>query len=254
MDRRAFIRLGAGSVAVTMLPLGGCSTSAPLPDIENSAGPTIVTSDGTRFETRPNAHAVLVSDQRVGKQGALPGQFNYPVAIATLGGLAYVVDTGNHRIQVLDKTGATVASFGETELLYPGGITVTSDRELVVADSRNGRLVVFNEAGDVTRTLGEGTLSAPRGLAARGGNVIVADPGLREVVEIDRRGAIVRRFGADWVLPYGVAATDDFIFVADAAAIDLVVLDRSGRPHDTIALERAPTFVSLGADGIVYVS
>ena len=187
---------------------------------------------------------------RVGGLGTASGKMNYPVRVATIGTTAFVVECGNHRVQVFDGTGASLGMIGEGELFYPKGIA-TADTEVIVADSRNGRLVSFS--GDTVNMIGSGALSAPCGIAVLDDSILVADPGLRQVVEIDRRGHILRRFGEGWILPWDVASDGSNVFVADASVPEMAVMNRNGRRTGTLALEIAPSAVSL-VGGMLYVS
>ena len=250
MDRRGFLRTGAGGVAFAMLPLVGCSTDE-LPPVEQGPGPVAIDVDGTRYEVRPREHALFVDGRRFGGLGTSAGKLNYPIGIALAGGLAHVVDCGNHRIQSFDADGGSVAIIGGGELLYPGGIAALGD-ELLVADSSHGRIVGFSVTdGRITRVIGEGTLGAPRGLAVAGDRIFVADPGLRQVLELDRSGVTRRIVGRDWVLPWDVAADATNVYVADASASELVVIARNGG-RSSISLDVGPRFVSLAADGVLY--
>ncbi len=256
MDRRMFLRLGAGGLAAAMLPLASACSTSSLPPVDVSAGPVAFAADGTRFEVLPERHRLVIAragqEQTVGGVGQADGKLNYPIAVATMGGLAYVVDHGNHRVQVYDPDGATTGTLGADTLFHPSGV-VARDGEIVVADARNARLVVFAPDGRVLRTLGEGQLGAPRGLAHLGDHLLVADAGLREVLELARDGSIVRRHGG-WVLPYDVATDGERLFVADVSSTQLAVLERGGRRIDAVELERAPRSVTLASDGILYVS
>jgi len=259
MDRRAFLRVSAGGAAIAMLPsLPGCSTTGSLPPVEHAQGPTAVTATGTRFEARPDAHALMIAgdrgEQMTGGVGRQLGRFNYPVGLVVIGELAYVVEKGNHRVQIVGADGVSGGEIGAGELLYPGGIAVTTAGELLVADSRNARIVGYTTDGAKTRELGAGVLSAPAGLAVIGDSIVVADPGLRQVVELDRRGVVRRALGTTWVLPWSVATDGEHLFVVDGAAAEVAVLSRDGKRIDTIETELAPRFVCYGADGMLYVS
>lgn len=248
MDRRTFIKISAGGVALAMLPLSACDDQGEtLPEVEWSPGALAHDARGTRFEVLANAHRLVITDAtrsvEVGRLGAGAGELNYPCAVAVHRGLAYVVECGNHRVQVFDAAGTPVAMLGVGALFYPKGIAVSGD-ELLVADSRNARVVGFTPDGVMTRRYGEGVLSAPLGIVAVRGGMLVADPGLRKVVELDRTGQLVRELGAGLVLPYGVAFDGTRVYVADAASSTLTVLDRKGRPDGIIALEAAPKFLS----------
>ncbi|MES3001872.1 MAG: hypothetical protein V4787_14370 [Pseudomonadota bacterium] len=113
---------------------------------------------GAQFAALPKTHSLQVTtplgaSKRIGGVGRAAGQLNYPSDVAVLGELAYVVETGNHRVQVFDAAGVARGTIGEGVLNYPGGIITTAD-EILVSDSRNARIVGFDTQGRVTRTIG----------------------------------------------------------------------------------------------------
>jgi len=253
LDRRAFL---VGTAAVVALPLAGCGGAAPLPPVSRQSMPQAMTRDGRQFQARPNEHVLVVSDpsglrKRVGGVGSALGRLNYPTEVVTVGGLAYVLETGNHRVQVFDAEGRSLGSFGENILSYPGGITAVGD-VLVVSDSRNGRLAAFTASGQFMLTAGEGVLSAPRGLGMAGDALLVADPGLRKVLRFGLDGRLQAEVGGDWVLPYDVASDGSLIFVADHSTQEVAVLDMNGVRLEGIAHHKAPSHVSY-VDGRLYV-
>lgn len=257
MDRRQFLRLGAGGLAISVLPLTGCTTGGPAV-VEHGAGPLAIAGDGTRYELVPDRHHLMItspggSPRRAGGLGGAPGQLNYPVAVTVVGELAYVVDLGNHRVQAFDRDGRCHAVLGAGELLYPSGITTARGGRLFVADTGHGQVVELATGGGVVRRLDGDTLMAPRGLASIGDHLLVADVGRRQVVELRGDGAIVRSFDGDWVLPYGVATDGDAVYVADRSRPELAVFERDGRHVDTLPLTAAASYVTLAGDGQLYV-
>ncbi len=107
-------------------------------------------------------------------------------------------------------------------------------------------------AGIATHTFGAEVLQAPYGVALVEGRLMVADAGLRQVVELGRDGRIVRALEGDFVLPYDVAFDGDTLYVADAADARLRLFDWRGKATGTVPLTKAATFCSLGA-GRVFV-
>jgi DNA-binding beta-propeller fold protein YncE len=96
-------------------------------------------------------HAVL----RFGANGALeaviggpgdgPGQFQEPEALAVdRDGRMYVADTGNHRLQFLDRSGQclqTITAGGDLGALHaPAGVTVSPRGNVYLADTGNHRV------------------------------------------------------------------------------------------------------------------
>jgi DNA-binding beta-propeller fold protein YncE len=256
LDRRTFMLGGAGVLA---LPLWGCGGGGgvDLPPVAAQEGPTAISTEGAQFRTQPNSHTLLVTSSKgittqVGGVGLATGMLNYPADVAVLNELAYVVETGNHRVQIFDGTGKALGTLGDGILNYPGGIITTAD-EILVSDSRNARIVGFDPSGRVTRIMGEGLLSAPRGLAVVEGGLLVADPGLRKVVRLNAAGELAGVFGSDWVLPWDVATDGDLIFVADVSANEVAVLDRDARRVETIRLDKAPGYLSF-RNGTLYIA
>jgi DNA-binding beta-propeller fold protein YncE len=251
MNRREFLRLGASGLAIAALPLTGCVTAGPSL-IEHGPGALAIADDGTRYEVVPDHHQLMItrpggSARRVGRLGRAAGQLNYPVAVVVVGGLAHVVEVGNHRVQVFDRDGRSQAILGADELLYPCGITARGGR-LFVADTGHGEVVELAPGGGAVRRFGRDRLMAPRGLAPLDDHLLVADAGRRQVVELGDNGAIVRAFDGDWVLPYGVATDGDTVYVADRSRPELAVFDRGGQRTGTLPLGDAASYVVFAGD------
>ncbi len=86
-----------------------------------------------------------------GRPGSAPGRFSSPRGLAVVGGVVYVADEGNHRVQALSLAGRPLyaeGSFGTGpgQFVNPFGVAVHGGRVYVV-DDNNNRLVVL------TRTL-----------------------------------------------------------------------------------------------------
>jgi DNA-binding beta-propeller fold protein YncE len=216
------------------------------------AGPVAVTQQGVRAELDVLQHRLTIAGRTVARLGLDAGQLNGPAGVVALGERFYVLETGNHRVQVFDTAGASLEVLEGPGLLYPRGLTVLEGK-LLVADSRNGRLVELDPASGAHRLLGEGTLVAPWGLAVTNEGIVVADPGKRAVLLLDRDGQLRRELGEGWTLPYDVAADRDVLFVVDGASSEVAVLDASGRRQSAIQLERSSSFVQVGSDGRLQV-
>lgn len=250
LDRRAFLGYSSGAAALTVLPLSGCGggdgnnfPSATLAGI----GPVAAATDGRQYQALATAHVLVVTEKdgrskSYGGVGAGQGKLNYPTGVAVLNGLAYVVETGNHRVQVFDGTGAAVGTLGEGQLLYPSAIAAGKS-EIFVADARHARIVAFAPDGRLTRVLGAGILSAPRGMDVMSDGLLVADPGLRKVLKLGFDGGVAMEVGADWVLPWDVATDNEFIYVADVSRDELGVATMTGTRVGSIALASAPANV-----------
>ena len=113
----------------------------------------------------------------VGTKGSEPLQFNEvrDIAINTSNNKVYVVDTYNHRIQVLNSDLTFSNTFGKygkikREFVYPWGIACDSTGKVYVADRGNDRIQVFTSTGMFLRMFGsrgegDGELNWPIGIA-----------------------------------------------------------------------------------------
>jgi DNA-binding beta-propeller fold protein YncE len=254
IDRRRFVLGASAALALPLVACGGGGDSWP--PLTATTAPTVVSAKGVRFAAVANSNAIEITNasgvkRRVSGLGRDLGKFNYPADFAVLGETGYVVETGNHRVQVFDAAANALGTIGAGVLLYPGGIATTQD-EILVSDSRNARIVGFDAQGHVTRMLGQGTLSAPRGLTATADSILVADPGLRQIVQLNQDGSVRGRFG-DWVLPYDVATDGAQVYVIDASAPEVVVLSLDGQRVGSIPLSTAASYISM-RDGTLHVA
>lgn len=171
-------------------------------------------------------------------------------------GRLWVVDSGNHRLVKLDLEGrvlATVGGLGSTagRFRHPTGLAFDGRGRLYVADTGNDRIQVFTAEGEYLdawerRTGGRRDhLEKPVRLAytdqGRGG-LWVLNQGWTRLVLLDRDGT--------WVETREVPAVEDKaadlvglavepvyyrMFVSDAAASRILVLDRRGSLTDEVA-------------------
>lgn len=202
--------------------------------------------------------------------GTQGGQFNAPRGIAVAGdGTTYVVDAGNHRVQVFDPTGEFVQSFGRQGAepgqfaSFPGsgsggpsGIALAEDR-LYVADTWNHRIQVFDlEGGHITgwgsffdaqdsadaSSSNPGLFYGPRGIAVHENLVYVTDTGNERVQVFDLEGEFVAMFGThgsgdgQLLEPVGIAISGDTVFVADSHNARVARFSPDGEPLDAWAV------------------
>ena len=88
-----------------------------------------------------------------GQNGSELGQFRDPEGIELdPRGLMYVADTGNGRIQLLDRSEGTelepprpTVSFGNGELKQPTGVTLAPDGRILVADPQKGTVTIWEK-------------------------------------------------------------------------------------------------------------
>lgn len=97
---------------------------------------------------------------RWGHYGTGPGQLAFPRAIATDGsGAIYVTNTGNDRIDVFDRSGSLLRSFGRSgrapgQFNAPAGVAADASGIRAVADSINGRVELLAADGSVAAVWG----------------------------------------------------------------------------------------------------
>lgn len=155
---------------------------------------------------------------------ATNARLNYPSDIAIdMYGNIYIVDSGNHRIRVVDKNGiistfggSTAGFFGDggsvVNALFnaPWGIEIDSKNNIYIGDFNNRRIRKVNPSGIINTIAGNGVhaSSGDGGLAINAslggvlgmfadtiGNLFFADKDFGNVRRIDSNGVITRIAG-----------------------------------------------------------
>ncbi len=155
--------------------------------------------DTVRNEVVVFSTTTLKEERRFGRPGAQPGEFNLPVHIAVRGGVVYVVDTMNFRVQVFNADGEFVGVFGRMgdgpgDLPRPKGIGVDSEGDIYVADALFDNVQVFDRLGRLLLSFGglgeqEGQFWLPAGLAVdERDRIYVADSANRRIQIFQFRG------------------------------------------------------------------
>ncbi|WP_295007618.1 6-bladed beta-propeller [uncultured Dechloromonas sp.] len=108
------------------------------------------------FDSNTGAHLF-----DLGKRGIGPGEFNLPRDVAIgVNGQIYVVDGGNFRVQVFDRTGRYLNSFGSVgkqmgNFARPKEIATDASGNVYVVDAAFGNFQIFNAEGDLLMFIGE---------------------------------------------------------------------------------------------------
>jgi sugar lactone lactonase YvrE len=181
-----------GQQVVLFQPAGGTSRTLPVPG-EGWYGPrgVAVAADGTVAATDTGNKRLAfytstggeVQVRVAGQEGDGPAEFVEPVGLAWLDeDRLLVCDTGNRRIQIVDRRGAFV---GEVQLPEAWGdfysrpqVAVLGPELWVASDTPGGALWVIEERVPRRVTLADQGI-APTGVAARGDRLWVADQGGR---------------------------------------------------------------------------
>jgi sugar lactone lactonase YvrE len=210
-------------------------------------------ADGEIYVTDSMLAQVFVI--RPGQQRAQPLQLGavlvqptgiaYDAAVRRL----YVTDTGAHRIEAFDRSGAHVAQIGargsgDGEFNFPTYLWLGSHGRLYVTDSLNYRVEVFDANGRFMSKLGRqgggtGEAARPKGVATdREGHIYLVDALFHAVQVFDEAGRLLLPIGqigqerGEFWLPTGIFIDPDtdLIYVADSYNRRVQVLRYVGGP------------------------
>ncbi|HEV2058359.1 MAG TPA: NHL repeat-containing protein [Solirubrobacteraceae bacterium] len=140
---------------------------------------------------------------RWGSYGTGPGKLAYPRAIASdQSGELYVTNTGNDRIDVFDRGGRLLRSFGASgrapgQFNTPMGVAADASGLRAVADSVNGRLALLHPDGSVASIWG----SPSPGPTILRRPVAVAFDAVGDAYVLDQRRARIFVFARSTGLP-----------------------------------------------------
>lgn len=224
-----------------------------------------------------NPH-IVSSQLQFGTFGAEPGELNEPLGVCvSAAGDIYVADTFNHRVQVFNKAGEPLCTWGEAgsapgQFVAPRAIAVSLKGEVFVADTGNDRIQVFDRLGTLLRQWGSfgdkvGEFKEPSGIAVDANRVYVVDQANERLQVFDLNGKPMFQLGnygdrpGEFNHPSDVTVDGDANFyVADSYNDRIQVFDPLGRPlrswgssgsHN--GLLATPTGLSY-CDGKIYVA
>jgi hypothetical protein len=158
-----------------------------------------------------------VFERAFGRKGTGPGEFDMPADMDVLGDRLYVADSGNRRVQVLDKMGRYLSGFKVPFFLWR--ILALEEDRIVVAHLPSGfkggekMLHCFNRAGDLLWEAldsffsGDSAYDALRNYiflrkAGNGSLFVIWRSADRLLLKMNKDGRIVReiKIGADYPL------------------------------------------------------
>lgn len=204
----------------------------------------VVLRDGHVVVCSTHYHEVLEFDaagtvvRRFGREGKAPGEFIYPVAVATdAQENLYIAEYGsNDRVQVFAREGRFLRQFGgfgtqPGEFQRPSGLACHAGL-VYVADAFNNRVQVFTEAGQFLRVLETPDLHFPYDLKVTGSDALyVIEYGAGRLTKLSLDGKLLGRYGSSgaelgqFATPWGLAVNPDGdVFVADTGNRRLIQL------------------------------
>ena len=107
-------------------------------DIIGRVSDLALDADGRFFLADDRQHAVWVVEssgvvsQRMGREGAGPGELNRPLGMALFDDKVVVLDSGNDRVAIFSKDGTHISDFRIENLLPPSGILVGNEGKIAV--------------------------------------------------------------------------------------------------------------------------
>jgi len=123
------------------------------PAAVDKAGDKIAVAD---FYNHRVIYSVAGKDMTFGEKGKGLGEFHYPTDVQFENEKIYVADAYNHRVQVFDKEGNYMQTFGEEESMNASTGLFVNDELVVVTDFENDRLLTYDLEGKLIDIIDEG--------------------------------------------------------------------------------------------------
>ena len=185
--------------------------------------------------------------------GSADGEFSSPLEIIANGTHLFVVDTGNHRVQIFDNVGNFVAKFGpnigfaDGEFQFPSGIT-TNGTHFYIADTLNDRVQIFDNSSTYVAQFGgsgtgAGQFDAPERIVTNNTHLYITDTDNHRVQIFDVTGNHVKSFGSEgnstgqFNSPSGIATNTTHLFIADTGNHRVQIFDVTGNHVKTFGSE-----------------
>jgi DNA-binding beta-propeller fold protein YncE len=227
---------GYSHINLSWTPPGGSRETIPSERLYPPQGAYPAPTPATPMQG--GSPAPLTFQASWGGTGEAPGEFREPRDIAVDSkGTIYVADTGNHRVQRLDRNGKQW-SVMDGAFEEPLALVVDSHDNLIVLDSPTGWLYRFDATGAALGRMGgpAAQLYHPRGMAIDADdNLFVADTGGCRIVKFSPDGAVTAKIGSkgagrgQFLEPTDVAVQPNgLMFVADSGNKRIVRLDAAG--------------------------
>lgn len=225
----------------------------------------------------PCMSQTFIEQGRFGEKGKAPGQFNNPLAIAvSRDGIVYVVDSGNHRIQLFTLRGEFLKSIGgfgfkEDQFDSPRDIWVNSLINIYVSDFNNRRIQRFdkdmnfissfvnNEGEELDFQFGE--ISSC--MVSTQNDLFILDYEEFKIIKFNRNGSAERSFGNFYSGPGELNGPEqvellsfDKILVSDPESKSIIVFDLFGNYINTFKNEKFkyPRGIEVDSKNRIYIA
>ena len=110
----------------------------------------------------------------IGQKGKEDGQFHYPTDVQITDDRIYVADAYNNRVQVFDKSGNHILSFGKEEKMNAATGLYVSINQVFVTDFENDRVIVYDRDGNLQQIISDG-LDKPTDILMVNGQLWIAN-------------------------------------------------------------------------------
>jgi DNA-binding beta-propeller fold protein YncE len=187
--------------------------------------------EGSVYITDSDQGVIIVTDGDLEAKSIIKGRIIRPTGISIIRNKLYVVDTGTHKIVVLDLQGNFLGEFGqrgteEGNFNYP--VEIAGRDTLCVVDALNYRIQLFTPEGKFLRMFGRqgnaiGCFASPKGVALDSdGDIYVTDALLDNLQIFNMRGQLLLSVGqrgthdGEFLTPNGIAIdAQDRIYIVD---------------------------------------
>ena len=249
----------------------------PVQTITGISSPMYIafTDKGDVFVTSYHNNCILVYDSNgknkttIGSKGSGELQFEDPRGITIIGEIAYIAESGGHRIHKLTTGGEFLGTFGEKgtgmgQFNSPCDIKISPEGKVYVADRNNSRIQVFHSDWTVSHIIdgkvsGDSSFTNPEGISLDlCGNVHVTGDRSNSVTVFSASGQFIYTYDQTHFAmqnPTGIAIdSTGYSLVVNYHSNSLAIFDPSGEFVHSIEGFGNPYGVAVSPDGSVWVA
>ena len=190
-------------------------------------------------------------------------------AIANEKGTVFVADSGNHRVRIFDNKGTYKADLGgpnsKKPLVYPYGIALLGNGNLIVADIGAGALYEYTVQGEYIKAwLNAGQNYQPAAISVGiDRHIYLTDLAGKQVLVFDQAGKLVKKIKpliTKLDVPLGIISNEDgSVWVADGGNYNVKLLNSNyqvmnvfdGGPKNALSTAKG---LAMDKQGRIYVA